>query len=204
MKAKKKAEVGPKAKPKIEPLVEAPRSERKTLGVLAVQGILALLFAYLVFSMIAVDFQSKSFWVVKDPTALAFLAVITITLYLIYFYSKKKNTNVFDLDFSARALIKETTKRKVKNARENPFVIAILLIEIAYAFIIALALYFYVDPENSIIQWGELIAGIEPPFTTALNIIVFAVITALFLYMHSLAGKFDSLSLKARKLKKEK
>jgi len=208
-KAKKKPNAKPKTKSKPRPMQVtefdfAPKFGKKTLGILAIQGILVLLFAYLVFSMVAIDFQSKSVWLVKDTTALLFLAVITITLYLIYLYSKKKDANVFGADFTAQFIIKETARDKLRNAKENPFVIAFLMIELAYAFIIALALYFYVDPEHSIIQWSEFLGPTEPLITTALNIIVFAAVTAVFLYMHSLAGKFDSLSLKARRTKKEK
>jgi len=205
-KSKSKAKKKTRAKPRAvrEPELDfAPVFGKKTLGILAIQGILALLFAYLVFSMIAIDFSTRSIWIVKNTETLLYIMVTTILLYVIYLYSKKRDANVFGADFTAQFIIRETARDKIRNAKENPFVIAILAIELAYAFIIALALYFYVDPANSLIQWSELLGmQIESPVTIILNLVVFAAITAVFLFMHSLAGKSDSLSWKARKLKK--
>lgn len=197
--------------PKKKIVREIPEKPGKpTFLIIAIQLLLIVFFAIELFQVIEVNFEERTLTLSKDIMPYAFMFLIVFTLYSIHLVSKKKGTKAFELTSDAQFIIKETAKIKLKRSKGNPFTIALLMIEIAYVMLIALAIYFYLDPAQEIAWWTKLGLELQPPITTILNLLVFAVITAVFIFMHHYAAQFNAVKFqgikgfkKTREKKKE-
>ncbi|MFH1234576.1 MAG: hypothetical protein V1493_03100 [Candidatus Diapherotrites archaeon] len=194
-----------KAKPAPEKL------GRKALLVLAIQILLVLLFAFELFDAVKIGWKERTIDFSQDPSVYIMLCLIVFALYSINFVAKKRKANVYGLQAEVQSLIKDTAQAKIKCSRENPFTIALLMIEIVYVLMLAGAIYLYFDPDPNLnndwlLAWLIPLrpsAALQPPLGDALKVITFAAITAVFLYLHHHASKFDALDRHARKRKIE-
>ncbi|MCX6801620.1 MAG: hypothetical protein NT067_00755 [Candidatus Diapherotrites archaeon] len=195
-----------KAKPAPEKL------GRRALLVIAIQILLVVLFAFELFDAVKIGWKERTIDFSQDPSVYIMLCLIALALYSINFVAKKRKAKVYGLQAEVQSLIKDTAQAKIRRSRENPFTIALLMIEIVYVLVLAGAIYLYFDPDPNLnndwlLGWLVLLrksgADVQPPLSDALKIITFAAITGLFLYMHSHALKFDALDRHARKRKIE-
>jgi hypothetical protein len=188
------------------------RLGRKALLVIAIQLLLVLLFAFELLDAVKIDWEAPAIAFSQDPSVYIMLCLIVFALYSINFVAKKRNAKVYGLQAEVQSLIKDTAQAKIKRSRENPFTIALLMIEIVYVLVLAGAIYLYFDPDPNLnndwlLAWliplKPSVADLQPPLSDALKIITFVAITAAFLYMHRHASKFDALDRHARRRKIE-
>jgi len=74
--------------------------------------------------------------------------------------------------------MKEKIMDKWKEAKEDPRLIVITLIELLFSFIIMLSIYFYLDPKRNVSGMPEI------PFP--FNLIAFIVMLALLIYIYTM------------------
>jgi hypothetical protein len=185
---------------------------KKALLVLAIQILLVLLFAFELFDAVKIGWKERTIDFSQDPSVYIMLCLIAFALYSINFVAKKRKAKVYGLQAEVQSLIKDTAQAKIKRSRENPFTIALLMIEIVYVLALAGAIYLYFDPDPNLnndwlLAWliplKPSVADLPPPLSDALKVITFAAITVAFLYLHHHASKFDALDRHARKRKIE-
>ncbi len=130
------------------------------------------------------------------------MAIIAFVLASIHFASEKKNSRVYEIHSKAKDTIKSAVKRKLKTPKENPIVIARVLIEIAYIAIIVFGIFYLLDPEQQMVNWSGFFNSIglkfqlTPLLKVILNFTLFAIITIVFLWLYNYSKQFDSLKFR--------
>ncbi|MEM0359844.1 MAG: hypothetical protein QXK06_00725 [Candidatus Diapherotrites archaeon] len=199
-----------KASEKKVALDNAKQKNKKALFLLAIQVLLALVFLFELYHVLHIDWEMRTISFSEDLSVYIVMALVVFTIFSISFVSKKRNWTFHSLDSGLHSLLKETTSAKIRRSRENPFSIALILIDFAYVMLIVMAVYLYLDPDPNLnndwlLSWLSLLkksgTDLPAPWDTIAKILTFAAITAVFLYMHNYALKFDSLDRHARKRK---
>ena len=109
-------------------------------------------------------------------------------------YSKHKLIDIY-LGF---ADLKRILKVHAKKHKNNPYMIFLLFIEIAFVIVIASLLYFYLDPSS---EKPKIILAIDEHFgffAPFVKFLTFVILLAIFMYIHSLALKANAIGFKKR------
>ncbi len=114
-----------------------------------------------------------------EPVNIIILALALVAFALLYFEVKKRQPSLYEAQKKAPGAIKESARRKLKKAREEPQAPALLLIEFLFVATVVLAITAFMDEDLELIPWSA--AGIGPPITTVVNGII-AVIVLLAFY----------------------
>lgn len=174
-------------------------SNRKLFALLIVELFFLLLFAFEFYLIIKPAIISKAFIFSSSfncylLAALSVFGIIVINLALV-----RKQSELYTLQKDAFHHIKNVTKSKLSKQKENPYGMTMLTVELAYVIGIAVAIYYYLDPEQSIEWWKPLGLELHPPITTITNIMVFLVITAIFIWLHAYMGQFNAMKFKGKR-----
>lgn len=165
---------------------ETVRREWHAISMLFAQLVLALLIVFQVVQLIGLHVDPFLRQVVikpsLDPANLIVLAIAVLLFALLYFAVKKRQPALYQAQKRAPGIIKQEAKRKLRNAKDDPRVAALLLIDFMFVIVVVLAIRAYLDPELELIPWSA--AGLGPPLTTVVNTIIAVVVLALFYYMY--------------------
>lgn len=162
-----------------------------------IELVLALIFLYVLGNIVQVDFSAKKVSYVGTQTDVVVLIGIVLVFLIIFFTLKKKQHYLYDMQKGAYDVLKSAGKDKIKDAKQDPRIIALLAIELLFAVVFAVSISAYLDPDWSIIQWDKV--GVYPPFTTLLNGVVFIIILGLFLYLYSLTKPYREMRKEMKK-----
>jgi len=195
---------------KAKELARAVSREKVPVAIILMEIVLFILFLAELLAFFQVSFEERSIIISSDPTPLLLMAIIAFILFSIHFAAKKKNARVYQLHDSAKNTVRGAVKRKLRSPKDNPVVIARLLIEIAYVAIIVFGIYFILDPEEQMVDWqgffsqlGEQFTGnafiVGPELNPLFNLILFAIITFIFIWLYVYSTKFDSLKFRGVK-----
>ncbi|GEM_PF-3487146 len=192
----------PRKKKRAKSAVKKKPVEKIPLAVVLVELILFFLFLVELFSFFRVSISEKSIAVSDDPTPLVLMVFILFAFLIIHFAAKRKNAHVFQIHDRTKRLIKEAVRKKIRTPKDNPVVIARLMIELAYVAIITAGVYFLLDPGQKMVDWQGFLGGlgiaaqVTPQIAVALNFILFVIITAIFIWLYLYSKRFDSLQFR--------
>ncbi|RLG70441.1 MAG: hypothetical protein DRO07_00225 [Candidatus Iainarchaeum archaeon] len=174
-------------------------SNRKLFALLLIELFFLLLFVFEFYIIIKPAITSKSLVFSNDFNSYLLAALSVFGIAVINLALMKKQSELYTIQHNAFHHIKDTAKSKLYEQRENPYGMTMLTIEFAYVIGIAVAIYYYLDPEQSIEWWKPLGLELQAPITTIANIIVFSVITAIFIWLHAYMRQFDAIKFKGKR-----
>lgn len=156
-----------------------------------IELLLVLIFFYILGNIIQIDFSLKKISFIGTDADILSLVAVLVLLLLIFFAIKRKKHYFYDVQKQAYEAIKEVGKGKIKDAKQDPRIIALLAIELLFTVVFAVSIAAYLDPNWSIIDWYK--AGIYPPVTTLLNGVIFVIIVGLFLYLYGFTKPYREM-----------
>ncbi|MCD6399653.1 hypothetical protein J7L85_02560 [candidate division WOR-3 bacterium] len=163
------------------------------------QLILVLVFLYAFYKIIEPALSAETLVFSHDFNYYLLLCLSLFTLTLINAVLRKRRSELYAMQKNAARHIKATAKKKLSAQKENPFGLTMLMIEFAYVIGIAVAIYYYLDPERSLNWWVHIKGlNLQPPVTTIANFLIFALITGIFLWLHAYANQFNAMRFKGR------
>ena len=158
------------------------------------QLVLAFLAVYQFLALIGFSFNVStrhvSFGFSEDPFVYVFFVLILLMLYALYSMTRKKYEDVFVATSLIPFQFKSTTKFKLWLGKNEPRVAALLLIQFAFIAVVVMALYAYLDPDLSVVQWQKF--GIYDPWTTVLNVALFLIVVGVFHWLYSFTSLYRS------------
>ena len=92
-------------------------------------------------------------------------------------------------------MLKTEAAYKLWLAKNEPRAAALLFIQFAFAMMLVLAVYAYLDPDFAIVQWEKI--GLQQPLSALLSIVVFLIAVAAMVYLY----RFTETYRKERKKK---
>ncbi len=153
--------------------------KRTIYSLIAIETFFVFLFVYLVYS-----FSENYYKTGAIETGQVFpLAVIFLAIFLLYKLLEKKFNPILEAQRQTTSLTKDAFKRNLKDFKK----LTLLLVDFIFIVVIVLAIWAYLDPEVSIINWIEM--GIYPPFSTLGNIAIFAFIMLILYYLYKTTKK---------------
>ncbi len=174
-------------------------SNRKLFALLLVELFFLLLFAFEFYIIIKPAITSKALIFSNDFNSYLLAALSVFGIAVINLALMKKQSELYTIQRNAFHRIKNVAKSKLSKQKENPYSMTMLTIELAYVISVAVAIYYYLDPEQSIEWWEPLGLELQAPITTVVNIIVFLVITAIFIWLHAYMRQFDAMKFKGKR-----
>ncbi len=166
--------------------------KKSDLTILALQIVLAFAFLWFLFQTLNIDISLAAKSVSISPAVseqpYIFLGAILIAIIALQIFISKKFPFAYELQKNAGNLISSTTKSKIADAKNDPRILALNLIEFVFAVLIAMSIAAYLDPEFVLIDWEK--RNLSEPFTTILNVTIFIVLTALFLFVYKYTKEY--------------
>lgn len=173
-------------------------NDRRLFSLFIAQILLVAVFIYNFYKIIEPAIEADALVFSQEFSYYLTACLVIFTIAIINVVLMKRRSELYELQRNAARHIKETAKIKISSQKENPYGIAMLIIELAYIIGIAIAIYYYLDPEHSIDWWTRLGLDLKPPITTIANIIIFAIFTGLFIWLHAYARQFNAMRFKGR------
>lgn len=130
------------------------------------------------------DFESKTIYFAQnsDYSNTIVLIIAIVLLFAINFRLKKKFPEFHSIQNLFLKNFKKGVKEKFAETKNEPRILAHLMIEFAFIMVIILVFYAWAEPRVEIIKWEKI--GIIQPITTALNAIVLLVVLAGLYYLY--------------------
>jgi lysylphosphatidylglycerol synthetase-like protein (DUF2156 family) len=173
-------------------------NDRRLFSLFIVQLLLVTVFIYNFYKIIEPAIEADALVFAQEFSYYLIACLTLFTIVIINAVLMKRRSELYNLQKNAAKHIKETAKRKISLQKDNPYGLAMLTIELAYIIGIAIAIYYYLDPEHSIDWWTRLGLDLKPPITTIANIVIFAIFTGLFIWLHTYARQFNAMRFKGR------
>lgn len=171
--------------------------DRRAVSILFMEFLLVILFAAELLDFFGLNFTTGMLGPPKITLANLLIMAATLgMLVLLHLYLKKKNPELAGLKGDAEEAIRARAKQSVTEARNDPRVVALLIVELMIAFTLAISIYFALDEERALIPWHKL--GIYPPITTILNLIILLAVLMLLFWMYSLTLPFRATRTSVR------
>jgi hypothetical protein len=164
------------------------KENKSTVGIILIEFVLVATFIASLVQIAQINITDRVVTFNLDPTLLLFAGLSVVLFIGIYAILWKKQSPAYEVQVLAGKALKEETKKRLKRAKEDPRVAALILIEGMFAFFIAYALAAYIDPEITFINWSRF--NIEAPISWALNVIIFGIVLGVFLKMYSYTKDF--------------
>jgi len=162
---------------------------RVPFALFLIQLILAMLVVFQFLAVIGFQFVPETkqlfFGFSSDPLEYFFFFLSLALLYTVFSQSTKKSEDVFVATKMLPFTLKSAASYKLFQARKDLRASSLLLIQFAFVMTVALAIFAYIDPGFSLVQWEQF--GVFAPLTTVLNIIIFllVVLALFFLYKYT-------------------
>ena len=176
------------------------RESSVPFALLLAQLVLALFVALQFLVVIGFSFdiatRQLSFGFSGNPLEYFFLFLSAGLLYIIFSKSQRKNEDVFVAGKMFPYMFKSTASFKLWTAKNEPKIIALLLIEFVFVITVAMSILAYLDPEFSIIKWEKL--NIYGPIATILNIALFLATLLLFYYLYNITKPYRAQRKKTK------
>ncbi|MDO8428450.1 MAG: hypothetical protein Q7S92_04525 [Candidatus Diapherotrites archaeon] len=170
--------------------IETIQANKKVIAIVLMEFALLVSFIYSLIQIIQINVFERTVSFNFSPEYLFLAGLSLFTFIAVYFVLKKKQTQAYDIQVLAGKTLKDAVQQKLKNAKNDPRVLALIIIEIVFAFFIAYAIAAYLDPELTFINWENY--GIVQPYSYALNVGIFIVILAVFLKLYQYTASFRS------------
>ena len=174
-------------------------SNRKIFALLLVELFFLLVFAFEFYIIIRPAITSKALIFSNDFNSYLLVALSIFGIAIINLTLMKKQSELYTIQRDAFHHIKNIAKSKLYRQKENPYGMTMLTIELAYVIGVAIAIYYYLDPEQSIEWWKPFGLELQAPITTIANTIVFLVITAVFIWLHAYMRQFNAMKFKGKR-----
>ncbi len=171
---------------------ETLQREWRLISLLFAQLVLIVLIVFQILTVagLHVNFHLMQFAVkpIYETSDLIVLAIAVVVLALLLLAAKKKEPELYQAGKKAPKMIKQEAKKRLSNAKADPRIAALLLVEFLFVVLVVIALQAYLDPEVELIPWSRL--GIGPPYTTVINAVIAFVALAAFYWMYRLTAPY--------------
>jgi len=174
------------------------RQSSVPFALLLIQLVLALFVVFEFLAIIGFVFgpieRKISFGFSANPLEYFFFFLSLALLYIVFSQSRKKSEPVFVATSMLPFVLKSTASYKLWLAKHEPKAAALLLIQFAFVTAIALAIFAYLDPDFSFVQWQRI--GIQSPLATILNIIIFLIVVGALFYLYRFTEPYRTATKK--------
>ena len=166
------------------------QSLKLPVALVLMEFVLLALATALVFGIAGVEVKNRavSFSLSSDPMSYVMLSLSIVLFIAIYFSLKKRNPEFFERQKLVSKDMKQMVKFEFKRAKSDPRVPALMLIQFAFVFALAVAIAAYLDSEWELINWSA--RGIQEPVKTALNVLLFATAAGAFFLLYRYTLEF--------------
>lgn len=162
--------------------------DKQVLGIFAIELIIAFLFVLQFFNIVRLNYFTHTFSLSQNFFDLIILTLLALLLLIVFGIQRKKVHESYLIQLGANTLINETAKAKLKEAKQDPRLPALILLEFAFVVMMVAAIVAYFDPDWVIINWQSI--GIQAPLTTILNAVIGIAVIALFLFMYNFTKQY--------------
>ncbi|MCX8190325.1 MAG: hypothetical protein N3F05_03825 [Candidatus Diapherotrites archaeon] len=151
--------------------------------------------ALMVYKILEPSFEHMSLKVSNDSRSYIALALFVCSLFVINKALKKKKSRLYMLQLEAGETLKRNFKQKVKAQKENPFGIALLLLEFILVIVLAGAIDAYLIIKDT---HTEMLSYQEEFFLFVAKVLIFLAILFFVVWLHRYASSFDSIKFRGR------
>ena len=134
---------------------------KKFYSIIIAELAIAILFIYQLFQIILIRAELGSFTLSfeQDPVSYIFLSLTAIVLVAIYLLINKKFPEVNNAQKGISSLIKISAKNKLRSAKDDSRVLALLLLQFIFIMVIVVSIALYLDPDTNIVSFPWNIIG---------------------------------------------
>jgi len=170
------------------------KDKKKYLGLIILELVFATLTVASFLNLFGLNvlqiayYKNFVFAVSTSMLDFALFASSLIIFAILFFAIKRRIPVIYGAQQKAFSEIKFDTMRRIGNAKTDPRIMALLLIEFMFVVIVFVSISAFFDPETELIPWGKL--GLEAPFTTIINAILAILVLAGFYWLYRQTSYF--------------